>query len=480
MYVCKDSKEIEEKLIFGKETFTNRIKGNFSLKYDVCRELGHGAYGKVSRVQNRLTQEYRACKQLSKLKMANIPKFNAEINIMTKTDHPNIIKLYEVYEDSRYFYLIMEECTGGELFERIISNANGQNIFSEKKAAIIFTQFMSAICYCHSQHIIHRDLKPENILFLTPENNSPIKIIDFGLSTIHPKDAKEKLHLTTKTGTIYYVSPEVLKGDYDEKCDIWSAGVILYFVLSGDPPFTGANDAEIYNKIEKMEYSFPEEQWKDISNEAKDLIKHMLCAPNERYTANQVLQHDWIINCAPNSKNALLNLNVQSFAQYQKTYKLKKAVLTFIASRLKDSDIKSLIEVFEEIDTNKNGTITLDEMKNGISKLNLESDLDVLELFNSIDTDKSGEISYTEFIAASMDQKLYMKEERLFEAFKMFDKDSSGKISKDELIQVLKIQYFDSNDITAIINQYDLDGDGEIDYNEFITMMNSKVISSGK
>lgn len=464
--------DAEDKLVFGKETFTNRIKGNISTKYDPVKELGHGSYGKVYKVKNKLTGEFRACKQLSKSKIDNIPKFNLEIDILCKTDHPNIIRLYEIYEDSCFFYLIMEECVGGELFERIIKRINAQQMFSEKQAAVIFTELMSAICYCHSQHIIHRDLKPENILFLSEDETSPIKVIDFGLSKKHTDGHNEKIRMKTKVGTAYYVSPEVLKGNYNEKCDIWSAGVILYLLLSGEPPFNGPNDNAIYRSIIKKKFTFPEMKWKDISVEAKDLISNMLCDPDKRLTAQQVLQHDWVTNVA--QKNTIdLNLDVQSLENYKNTYKLKKAVITYIASRLKDSDISDLIKVFEEIDKNKDGTITLDEMKDGIEKMNQMIDIDITELFKSIDTDKSGSISYTEFVAASMDQKIYMKEERLYEAFKTFDNDDNGKISKEELKQVLKAELVDLNDFEAIVNQYDKDGDGEIDYNEFLSMMNN-------
>jgi calcium-dependent protein kinase len=171
---------------------------------------------------------------------------------MMEIDHPNVIKLYEVFEDSRYIYLIMEECSGGELFERILKRITEKNPYCEKDAAMIFRQIMSAVCHCHSSKICHRDLKPENLLFLNSSNDS-LKVIDFGLSRIFD----EKNHqMNTKVGTAYYVSPEILQGNYDEKCDIWSSGVILFILLSGEPPFFGENDNEIFRKISKKKFSF--------------------------------------------------------------------------------------------------------------------------------------------------------------------------------------------------------------------------------
>lgn len=176
------------------------------------------------------------------------------MNILTMIDHPNIIKLYEIYEDIKYFYLIMELCVGGELFDRIIARVDTHNMFTEREAAIIFKQLMGAISYCHTQSICHRDLKPENLLLLNKSETSPIKVIDFGLSKIFNPGFKK---MKTKVGTAYYVSPEVLEGDYDEKCDIWSCGVILYILLTGDPPFNGRSDQEIYTKIQSRKFHFP-------------------------------------------------------------------------------------------------------------------------------------------------------------------------------------------------------------------------------
>lgn len=464
----------KDSIIFGRETFIVKNDGKFDDFYEIVKEIGSGSYGHVYRVKSRASKEFFACKQLVKGKISNMEIFNLEIGIMGKMDHPNIIKLYEIFEDVRYLYLIMEECVGGELFDKILNRINNKDMFTEKEAADIFKQMMSAICYCHSQKICHRDLKPENLLFLTKDEDSPIKIIDFGLSKIYtPKKGKNSMK--TKVGTAYYVSPEVLQGNYDEKCDIWSAGVILYILLSGDPPFNGENDMEIYRNIEKKKFSFPEKEWKNISKEVKDLIKKMLCDPDKRYTALQVLNHPWVISSASHSNANLSNFNVESLKVYKTAHKLKKAVLTFIASRLKENEVKNLNEIFQLLDKSKHGTITLEEMKEGMSILKDKGvDINIEDIFKSIDTDKSGTINYTEFIAASIDQKIYLKEEKLYEAFRMFDKDNSGKISKDEIKAVLNIAQDNVESVDSMMKAIDLNGDGEIDYNEFISMMTNK------
>ena len=328
---------------------------------------------------------------------------------------------------------------------------------------------LSAVEYCHNNGICHRDLKPENLLYLNAgnEKDNPIKVIDFGLSQIFT-DRK----LKTKVGTAYYVAPEILIGDYNEKCDIWSAGVILYIFLSGDPPFNGPNDTAIYNKIAQMKFSFPEKKWKNISNEAKDLIIHMLAPENERYNAKQVLAHPWFKN-ARNTPLVDLNFDPMFFSDYIRGSGLKKASLLFIASRLDENEILNLKKIFEAFDKGKDGQISIDELQQGLIQLKSShiNPNDVFNLFKTLDADKNGRIDYTEFLAATLDKQTYLKKERLYEAFCVFDKDGSGHISKQELVDVLKTEKSQEKEIEKYIKAADKNGDGLIDYKEFLEHM---------
>ena len=244
--------------------------GNRGLRdaYENIKKLGKGSFGKVFQVRNKSTNKFYACKKLSKLNM-NKAQFQKEVDILMKMDHPNIIKLYEVFESDNSIYLIMEECFGGELFDRILKRIKKNDLYNEKEACKIMQQVIGAIEYCHNNGIVHRDLKPENLLYAYEgeEENNPIKIADFGLS----QNINYNKTLSSKVGTAYYVAPEILAGKYNEKCDIWSAGVILYILLSGEPPFNASNDNLIYAKIKKFDFSFPDNKWKNISKEAKDL-----------------------------------------------------------------------------------------------------------------------------------------------------------------------------------------------------------------
>ena len=457
-------------IIFNKENFVGKKQGLLTDYYEVIRKLGKGSYGKVYEVKNKTTGEIRACKQLSKSNLSNLKKFEKEIELLIKTDHPNIIKLYEVFEDDRFIYLIMEKCNGGELFDRIIIHIQSNKMYTEKDAAKIFQQLISAIVYCHDNGIVHRDLKPENLLYINEgdEINNPIKVIDFGLS----RNFDPKSKMNTKVGTAYYVAPEVLEGNYTEKCDVWSAGVILYILLSGEPPFNGANDREIYKAISKMIYQFPYNKWKKISKNAIDLIEKCLVPEDKRISAKEVLEHPWFKKI-DNEENADIQIDLPSFKDYVNSCKLKKMTLTYIASRLNENDVSNLREIFTSFDKNKDGHISLEELKNGLEKLNGKEidNQEIEKIFLSLDTDKNGQIGYTEFLASIINERTYLNEERLYEAFVNLDKNGSGKISKDEIKTVIMKNNANDNCVEKIIEKVDKNGDGVIDYNEFLDMM---------
>ena len=452
---------------FSKSNFVGIMKGNLLDKYTVEKEIGAGGYARCLLVKNKTTGQLYACKELQKNKLNNVASLKSEIQILIKLDHPNIIKLYEIYENDNYIYLVMELCTGGELFDRIIQKTEQGKQFTEKEVANIFQQMMSAINYCHSNKIVHRDLKPENLLLATQDENSPIKVIDFGMSRIF----NNKQAMFDKVGTAYYISPEVLDGFYDEKCDIWSAGVILYILLCGYPPFNGNDDDEIFESIKKRKFVYPDAEWANISKEAKDLINKMLSEPLTRLTAEQVLVHPWLVNqLNKNTKAKEIKINFNTFKTYSGANKLSRAVLTYIASRLTDDEVKKLKDAFQKIDVNGDGMLTLEELKNAINQNPEVHVMNIEQIFKTIDTDNSGVINYTEFLAASIDKRIYLQEDKLRDAFKLFDEDKSGKISKSEISKVLKFKKSGA-EMTKLFEKYDLNGDGEIDFDEFLNMM---------
>ena len=365
------------------------------------KALGSGTYGVVSKATHLKTGQVRACKTIARKKIKNWERFQTEVKILQTLDHPNIIKLYEYFEDEKNVYLLTEMCSGGELFDKIIE----KEFFEEKYAARIFKQILNAINYCHKLDIAHRDLKPENFLYETKKEDAEIKVIDFGLSKIcHTKNTGKIERLKTRAGTPYYISPEVLAGNYDKSCDLWSAGCIMYILLCGYPPFYGDDDQEILRMVQKGKYDFDGEEWEEISKEAKDLIKKLITKPERRLTAQEALDHKWFkiqLKGDDAQPKYLKKRNLNAFKKFMKGQKLQQAALTAIAVQASPDDIKDLKETFQALDKNGDGSITFEELKAGLGhKENAET---LIELLRGADTDNSGSIDYTEFLAATMD-----------------------------------------------------------------------------
>lgn len=213
--------------------------------------------------------------------------FIHETGILKQLAHENIIKIYEMFEDEAQFYLVTELCRGGDLYEEI--SKRSQKNFSERSAAHIMREILLAINHCHSENICHRDLKPENILL---DTDNKVKLIDFGAAETFDKQQGMKGMI----GTAYYIAPEVLneKGNYNEKCDMWSLGVILYMLLTGLAPFNGKTEEDIFKAIKKGTYSVVPLEKRKISADAIELIRKMLTyAPKLRITAGEALKHQW-------------------------------------------------------------------------------------------------------------------------------------------------------------------------------------------
>uniref|UniRef100_A0A7S3N892 Calcium-dependent protein kinase 1 n=1 Tax=Euplotes harpa TaxID=151035 RepID=A0A7S3N892_9SPIT len=378
--------------------------------------------------------------------------------------------MYEFLEDDKRIYIVTEICKGGELFDEILNRSK----FDEKDAAIVMRQLLSAINYCHKKSIVHRDLKPENMLLEQDKDLEKLKIVDFGTSLTFDPDRA----LDEKLGTAYYIAPEVIKKSYNEKCDLWSCGVIMYILLSGEPPFNDpkADNEAIMKKVEKGKYDLTKGVWKTVSKEAKDLIKKLLTyAPEDRISAEEALKHPWIKDCKVEVDSDATNNALGNLKTFRSDQKLKVAAASYIGSQLiSKSEKERLGKIFKQLDANGDGKLSKEEIHDGyeehFGKLLNEDELD--RLFDEVDTDKSGFIDYSEFVVATMNEKNLFSEKKLKAAFKMFDKDDSGYISKDEVKEsLLKVQKFSEEEINEIVSQVDENGDGEISFEEFKIIM---------
>ncbi|KAL1108159.1 hypothetical protein V6Z11_D03G094300 [Gossypium hirsutum] len=382
------------------------------------------------------------------------------------TGHRNIVELKGAYEDHQSVNLIMELCAGGELFNRIIAKGH----FSERKAANLCRQIVMMLHNCHSMGVMHRDLKPENFLFLNKDEDSPLKPTDFGLSVFFkPGDVFKDL-----VGSAYYVAPEVLRRRYGPEADIWSAGVTLYVLLSGVPPFYGETEQSIFDSILRGNIDFSSDPWPSISSSAKDLVRKMLRDdPKERLSASEVLNHQWMREDGDASDKPLDIAVLTRMKQFSAMNKLKKVALKVIAENLSEEEIIGLKEMFKSMDTDNSGTICFEELKTGLPKLGTKlSESEVRQLMEAADFDGNGAIDYIEFITATMHMNRTEREDHLYTAFQYFDENNSGFITMEELEQALrKYNMGDEKTIKEIIAEVDTDRDGRINYDEFVAMM---------
>ncbi|KAL0015912.1 hypothetical protein SO802_002981 [Lithocarpus litseifolius] len=438
--------------------------------YTFGRELGRGQFGVTYLVTHKDTGEKFACKSIAARKLINqddIEDVRREVQIMHHlTGHRNIVELKGAYEDRHSVNLVMELCAGGELFDRIIAKGH----YSERAAAGLCRQIVTVVHNCHSMGVMHRDLKPENFLLLSKDEDSPLKATDFGLSVFFkPGNVFKDL-----VGSAYYVAPEVLRRNYGTEADIWSAGVILYILLSGVPPFWGENEQGIFDAILRGHIDFSSDPWPSVSSSAKDLVKRMLRAdPKERLSAVEVLNHPWMRVDGDASDKPLDIAVLTRMKQFRAMNKLKKVALKVIAENLSEEEIMGLKEMFKSMDTDSSGTITYEELKAGIPKLGSKlSESEVKQLMEAADVDGNGTIDYLEFITATMHMNRVEKEEHLYKAFEYFDKDRSGYITMEELESALKkYNMGDEKTIKEIIAEVDTDNDGRINYDEFVAMM---------
>ncbi|KAL2239923.1 UNVERIFIED_CONTAM: Calcium-dependent protein kinase 8 [Sesamum indicum] len=444
---------------------------NINERYDLGRELGRGEFGVTYLCTDVETGEKFACKSISKKKLrtaVDIEDVRREVEIMKHMPkHPNIVSLKDTFEDDSAVHIVMELCEGGELFDRIVARGH----YTERAAAVVMRTIMEVVQMCHRHGVMHRDLKPENFLFANKKETSPLKAIDFGLSVFF----KPGEHFNEIVGSPYYMAPEVLKRNYGPEIDVWSAGVILYILLCGVPPFWAETEQGVAQAIIRSVIDFKRDPWPRVSDNAKDLVKKMLDPdPSRRLTAHQVLEHPWLQN-AKKAPNVSLGETVKArLKQFSVMNKLKKRALRVVADHLSVEEVAGIKEAFDMMDSGKKGKVNLEEFRIGLHKLGHQiPDADIQILMEAADVDGDGTLNYGEFVAVSVHLRKMANDEHLHKAFSFFDRNESGYIEMEELRAALSDEEDANNEevIIAIMHDVDTDKDGRISYEEFATMM---------
>ena len=516
----------------AKNFIVQRTK-NISEAYEKLQFLGQGAFGSVYKVvrKNSGTREIiRALKEISKKSMnvseESKEEIKNEIEVLKNIDHPNIMKIFEFFEDENNIYLVNEFCGGGD-----VAGMNDKyGLFPEFFLKYVMFQVFLAISFLHSNKVVHGDIKRENIAFvyqgkkkeknefeeffqtlfkdkdLQEElNESPgienlsenaqklieeicnyeMKILDFGSAKMK-KNGKLKEKLSGVTGTVYYCSPEVVKDKYDFECDEWSCGVMMYILLTGYPPFVGENEDEIFENILKQDLNLNVPQLKNISESCKDLINQLLEKDaNKRINAEDALKHDFFtsgINVGNLLKGKfkensdylkkMFNKKGTQLRGKKKSSKFRDVVIAYIALNFSEQDVeKKAKQIFMEMSGgNKHYLITKDtfvpkmeKIFKGLTKNEIE------ELFDSIDENETGNIEYEELIRALTDKEKLLSDKNLKEAFNFFDKDSSGSITWNEIAEIVYPEgKIPKNTIKEFLNEIgEQDENMKIDYFEF-------------
>jgi len=427
--------------------------------YEKIKHIAQGSTCDIWTIRHKKSGNIYALKIIPKTDASQVfvNELRNEIDVLKTVDHPNAVRVYEMFEDHKFIYMVSEYCGGGDLYSQPLP-------YDEPQAALVLTKILSAVTYLHKNHIVHRDLKPQNVMYEN-EGGEP-KLIDFGLSKRNVTDGK---NMKCLVGTVETMSPQVFKGEYNAKADVWSIGVIAYVLLSGNLPFDGATDKEIAHKIVKGEYSMEGEDWAKVSQSAKDFCKSLLTYdPDKRPTAAEALKDPWLRKNAPLSarrpgQEAMTKVQ-NALVHSAQDSKLKKVAAMMIAYKSSNESLKELRDAFDAVDANNHGTITFWEFRAVLRDCNFTDD-ELKVIFKDIDVNGTGVINYTEFLAATLETQGRIEDDLIAETFNRLDMDKSGYLSKEELCSILgstcTAEDCDTM-VNEILDEVDTDKDGTL------------------
>ena len=472
---------VEMKIPVIQETLITQKFGDPDKYYKKIKDLECGSYGSVYKAKNLIMDNIVAIKTIEKVQdnMIDDMEIKNEINILKSLSHPNIVKIYEFFDTALHYYIVTEYCKKGELFSYIT------NEYNERQLSILFYQVFSGLCYLHEKKILHRDLKLENLMvseiekdIVTGEEYFWIKIIDFGTAKIFEKNKTEKAVI----GSSYYIAPEVLKRKYNEKCDTWSVGVILYMTLVGVAPFDGKNDDDIIKRIKIGKYNKHNERYAKHSEEVKDLLSKLLEKKiDKRLSAKEALNHPWFEkyggrNLFCNFKPEDIKPYIEHLFNYKYNSKLQELVIAFLVHNLANNDETLIIlKMFRYFNKSGDCKLTKAELTQGLYNYKDKEEVDEMVdvIFERLDGDNNGYIEYEEFLRACIDKKSLMTKEKLKYAFRFLDKDNSKTLNAQKILKAFLTK--PNKEFEAVFNitlkEVDKDSDGIINFSEFSELM---------
>ena len=301
----KQSRQLEEensRSVVGRMVQEHETGRRYSDEYDESSShvLGSGMSGSVSTALSKRTGVKYAIKMLNIEAMGvdGMKELRKEIDAMRRLDHPNIVRIFETYEDEAEgrIVMVLELCSGGELVNKLMLQPQNQGL-SEQEAAKLVTKMLSALRHCHMNDVVHRDIKLDNFVYENEEADAELKLIDFGLSHVaQPGRVKDEM-MKGRVGTLSYMAPEVLnRRPYTAACDMWSLGVVAFILLSGRRPFHSRDRHEKIERILHTEPNFASSSWKGVPPQAVDFVQRLLIKdPEHRMRAEEAMAHPWIV-----------------------------------------------------------------------------------------------------------------------------------------------------------------------------------------
>lgn len=434
--------------------------------YDLGDNVGRGASGTVRRCVHRSTGEECAVKTVkrSRKSTATIDEdLRREINILANVHHPNIVDLFDAFDDPENdrVHMVMELCKGGELQERVREGLR------ESDAAVVAIQMLLAIEYLHSQKIVHRDLKPENFMFLSREKDGEpsgadddLVLIDFGVSTFLHKVLDDAI------GTIHYTAPEVFEKEYDERCDLWSIGVILYSLLAKKKPFDGKNDAMIYKAISRKQPKFDIPELSHVSQEAKTFLRSLLEKDyRKRPRATQALKDPWFQHTNVSTLAAYGDDILTRLARFKEMNDVKKVAHQLIAKNLTKAEIGFLQQQFRLLDIDGDGYVTVGELLTATSALRDHDDANSPPPAVPPSDADADQVVFDadEFIAATFRHHVKLREEHVEACYRKFDRRNKGYVVAEDLYDLFQTR----ERAHLVFDQVDTNEDGILSLEEF-------------
>jgi len=466
--------------------------------YHIIEQVGQGGFGTVFRAKNVLADEERAVKQVLKTGLPDDMKYvYTELEAMVKLDHPNVVKLYEFYEDDRMMYLITELCTGGDF-----SDLN-HGIDHPEEIRLLLRDMFMALAYCHDLGIAHRDMKFENCLITKQAEQRRVgKVIDFGLSAIRHKDDHHDTWLSDQLGSQYFVAPEVIDQSvqYGCECDLWSTGVMLYIINTDEHPCVtdamSLDTKRFFRQVLRNNVRMDPLTNGDIDPTVSDLILKLLVKnPRHRLRAHQALSHSyfagadgsgnrrrssWKSFSAKPRGGSIANFDCSMASQlhaFGGFSRFERAVMTLAAHHACAREVDDVRAMFIELDTSRTGSLSKAEIREALNKCGHQmTEKDLEQLFDALDANGSGSVQYTEWLAATLKPSTLESDKAFSQVYNFFDHDSNGHISKEELMRVLG----DQANVEKVLELGDVNGDGSISKAEFKALLDNVARSISK